>query len=193
MKNTILIILFLISSGTLNSDDHFRQNDYDPRTHEEIYFQNEYLSGEILSESDLKEQIVNYMSGNSQLSSGFNAKDKWESYNKWSCYNSDQTEISCIEGYNNEIIPSIKINLGNSYRDIDFDDEQTGESEKCEAIISEWKNLLEQESEFCVYAAYLQELNYETKERPHSLWMGLYFKTKNGIWKLIEAGHEFTE
>lgn len=179
-----LICSFFSISMSLNSDDRFRQADYEPRTHEEVYFSNEYLSEKVLTEEDLEYQEYQFINNESELSSGSNSLIQWKSFNKWSCYSSDVAEFSCTSGYKNVEIPTIHINLGYEYRDFDFDNELGDQEESCDVTISKWKILLEEKNEFCIYAAYLQELNYENKEKPHSLWLASDFKTESGVWKL---------
>ena len=122
------------------------------------------------------------------LSSSLDESPYWESFNEWHCYSTKNIRFECTElDYGLMHVPTIRIADSSDLYDYSMDPEPDLD---CEEILGEWKNLMEGERSFCVHAAYLQNLPYESYEaegiRHWSLWILEDIKTSKGYWKSVE-------
>jgi hypothetical protein len=121
----------------------------------------------VLDSSDYNWERVDAASGESALSApSIDGEPAWESYNQWQCFPSDGIEMQWHASHLYEF-------------SMDADPEP--DSDK---VIDDWKKLLEDEGAFCVYAAFLQKLDYLPKDPSleGSLWITNRLKTRKGYW-----------
>jgi hypothetical protein len=91
-----------------------------------------------------------------ELSAPLSESPRWESFNEWWCFSTQSLQLECTElDYGEMHVPTLRIaNAGHLF---DFSMERESEL-GCGKILEQWKDLLEGEDAFCVYAAYLQDL-----------------------------------
>jgi hypothetical protein len=139
----------------------------------------------VLDSSDYNWEHLDRATGESALS-GFlvESKPTWESYNQWQCFPSDGIEMQCAEAdYEGHVRRIPLIHVWHASHLYEFSMESEPEPD-CDQVVGHWKGLLTGEDAFCVYAAYLQELEYLPKDPSleGSLWIMNRLKTRKGYW-----------
>ncbi|MCB9026019.1 MAG: hypothetical protein H6625_06860 [Bdellovibrionaceae bacterium] len=106
------------------------------------------------------------------------------SYSMWKCFSVEGMTFTCTEHEMEEVIktPMIAVYDGDETLEIET---SPADGVHCENTLQIWRELLDEEDEFCVLAAYLQDLPHENYGGTHyrSLWILEVFKTKNGYWR----------
>ena len=113
----------------------------------------------------------------------------WESYAEWQCFPVNAIEVRYIknckpEGCNpktDQEIPSINAEYGGCFNEFDYDFES--ELTRRQETMKEWKDLLQNQTNICLYAAMLPAHVIDTSNPNQSFWTLYNVKTKNGIWK----------
>jgi len=171
MKKTVLIAIFFLFLGLRHSSS------YD-------------FSANILDGSDYLLEERDQM-GPRALGSLLNDGISWESFNHWQCFPTQNIEIECAEADYGKIvkIPNLSVFAGSRRIDFSMDPEPAPD---CEKIAKRWGDLLAGESEFCVYAAFLQTDGENPRvldEISNSLWIASRLKSMKGTWSAREAGN----
>lgn len=117
------------------------------------------------------------------LSSPLNAKEKFESYNEWHCFSTDSIELECTDiNYNDKDkqVPTIIAKTDTLIYNFDLSPEIDWD---CPEIIHTWNDLFEDERSICVYAAYLQDLEFDnSNSERNTLWYISRIKTSGDYW-----------
>jgi hypothetical protein len=110
------------------------------------------------------------------LGSAIGEEPYWESFNKWQCFSTNSAEAYCaIIGHGQLSAVSISA-VDDSGKRYELSDEPVS-NETCAQQLLDWQQLLEGEHGFCVYAAYLQNIDDN-----HELWIVSRLKTQKGVW-----------
>jgi hypothetical protein len=129
----------------------------------------------ILSEADLEQQEVESKT-RPALSAALTAEFYWQSFNKWLCFPSREAEFACSEtDFGKSLLPTIRI-AGSQGTRFDFDIDPEPDLD-CEETLNVWRELIANQQSFCVYAAYLQDLDDN-----HELWVIETVKSNRGVW-----------
>jgi hypothetical protein len=119
------------------------------------------------------------------LSSGNLSEQKWESFNTWICFPTDQIQLFCAEiDDSNDFVPTIEI--------YDFEGRNIQLSldppfhKTCNQILTEWTLLIKNKRHFCAFTAFLQnlELDDSKEQHPTELWIVDTLKTQSGYWQV---------
>jgi hypothetical protein len=122
------------------------------------------------------------------LSSAIDAKDYWESFNQWQCFDTGIVTLEFVSHLRSPDTvlketksPSIRVDLPNMTLDFDLEDERLDSDDFplfAERTAEQWKTLLKEEKFVCFYGAYLQRI-----EENHSYWLISKIKTGKGYWQ----------
>ncbi|MCB0408555.1 MAG: hypothetical protein KDD34_10140 [Bdellovibrionales bacterium] len=165
-KQVVLRLFFIILMGALNLSMIYK----------------EYDGNIFLTEEDLLiEEKSNYPK------SPINVQDSNEhfipSYNEWMCFSTENMTLTCSEHVFDEIkkVPMIASYKGNEAFEFE---PSSADAIPCEKTLETWVQLFEGQNEFCVLAAYLQELNSEDQRVGYgrTLWILDAIKTAHGYW-----------
>jgi hypothetical protein len=123
------------------------------------------------------------------LSSPIGETPAWEAYSEWQCFPANAIEVRYIkyckpEGCNSQTdydVPSINTEYGGHFYEFDYDFES--ELTRRQETIQEWKDLLRNQNNVCLYAAMLPAKVIDTDDPSQSFWTLYNVKTKIGIWK----------
>jgi hypothetical protein len=123
------------------------------------------------------------------LSSAIGQEPSWGSYAEWQCFPVNSIEVRYIkycqpEGCSAQTdydVPSISVQYGGHLYEFDYDFES--ELIRREETIQWWRNLVQNQSNICLYAAMLPTNIVDTGDPNQSFWTLYNVKTKNGIWK----------
>lgn len=137
----------------------------------------------LLNADDLELERVDREDG-PELSAPLNANPRWESFNEWQCFSTQDVQLECTELDSPEMrVPTIRVKSTMQFFDFSMDPEPDMD---CEYVIEKWKMLLETEDSFCTYAAYLQDIpsDHFVDEGVDSwtLWIVEQVKTTKGYW-----------
>ncbi len=110
------------------------------------------------------------------------------SYNEWMCFPvHESVTLTCTEHVMVKVVKTPMIAVYAAGEALEIETPPITDI-NCEETVKVWTELLEGQSNFCVLAAYLQNLPHEnygdTKNR--SLWILDAFKTGNGYWMVPE-------
>lgn len=115
------------------------------------------------------------------LSAPLSEVDYWESYNEWSCFSSEALEFTCAvinyEGWRQS--PVIVANREGHRFEYDLDPTFNWD---CEFTLGEWRRVIADSPEVCLFGAYLQPL-----EASGSLMVLSQIKSEHGYWKEFES------
>ncbi|MGZ3709705.1 MAG: hypothetical protein ACXWP5_11550 [Bdellovibrionota bacterium] len=138
---------------------------------------------DLLSGEDYAQEESDRTDGHA-LSSALDDENPWESFNKWQCFPADSAEITCATAeYNGpKDVPILTVSYGTHHYEFSMDPEPEPD---CAKVSAKWKNLLENQSSFCTYAAFLQysEDASGTPDKDESVWIINQLKTGKGYWK----------
>ncbi|MCB0392591.1 MAG: hypothetical protein KDD58_14980 [Bdellovibrionales bacterium] len=105
------------------------------------------------------------------------------SYNQWMCFPAEGISINCSEHEMGEVVKTPMIAVYDEDHLLEIETSVV-ENVECELVVELWNNLIEGQNEFCVLAAFLQDLipsSYQGKKK-RSLWILDAFYTVNGEW-----------
>ena len=123
---------------------------------------------EILSDDDF--EMAKIDNERPALSAGLHEDFYWESYIEFIC---GETNYGGIKN-----IPIILFDTKQRLFEFDLGPDYNWD---CELVIEEWKLLAQEEESFCIFGAYLEELN---EEGTYSLYYIEQIKTLKGYWKM---------
>ena len=108
----------------------------------------------------------------------------WESYNQWLCFPVESVEVTCLNAEYNGVVqvPTIHVVQAQHYFEISMDPDPKPD---CAVITHRWRELLQDQREFCVYAAPLQEYDGvlpDSRAKDGSVWIINRVKTASGYW-----------
>ena len=140
-----------------------------------------YAFTELISYEDIVFQEQFYARGEA-LSSSDDSEFKWESYNQWQCFKTDQLFFECVE-YDSEIfVPSISVETD---ADIFHFDVHVEDKLDCQQTINIWKKLFQFGPQACIFAANLPDVDFDVENgKPQSLWYIQRLKGVQGYWDL---------
>lgn len=110
------------------------------------------------------------------------AQKQWESFNQWKCFSTQNAQIVRVDvNYEGQIkrIPQIDIEFSDHLFQITLGGDT---NDDLDSVESDWKNLIAETKEFCVYSAFLQKLPDVTNRLTSSLWILERLKSRNGVW-----------
>jgi hypothetical protein len=140
---------------------------------------------ELLNDEDYRLQSEAFAAHDSALSAPLDGKTPyWESYDQWLCFPADKVEVTCLEAEYGGIVPvpAIHVVQTGHYYEITMDPDPKPD---CELVSRRWRELLDGESEFCAYAAPLQEhdaVPEDSGARDGSIWIVNRLKSSKGSW-----------
>jgi hypothetical protein len=113
---------------------------------------------DLLNEEDREFERADREDG-PELSAPLSENPRWESFNEWQCFSTQTLQLECTElDYGEMHVPTLRIaDAGHLF---DFSMERESDL-GCDKVLESWRNLLDGEDAFCVYAAYLQDLHAE--------------------------------
>jgi hypothetical protein len=117
------------------------------------------------------------------LSSSLNAKEKWESYNEWRCFPIRAIELTCneIDAGDGDWRKSPMIIATIEHRHFEYDLDPTTPWD-CEFTLNEWREVIGDSAEICLFAARLQPL-----DDGGSLWVLDRIKSERSSWAEYES------
>jgi hypothetical protein len=136
---------------------------------------------DILSDADLAMEQMQSDSGPA-LSSALDQEPYWESYNEWKCFRTNGIELLyCAEiDDGRSQLPTLRVSdEGATLYELSLDPEP---GLSCEVSLNQWRELVRDQHNFCVFAAYLQDINHG-----HELWIIDTLKSLRGSWKWQNA------
>jgi len=144
-------------------------------------YSNPYL--ELLTSGDWEFEKADRDDG-SALSSPIGQSPRWESFNEWQCFSTQNIHLECTELDDGSIqVPTLRVGRAGHILDFSMDPEPSFD---CEQVRMDLIDLLDQEDSFCVYAAHLQEHPSENFGDPDviswNLWIMSQVKTQKGYW-----------
>jgi hypothetical protein len=108
----------------------------------------------LLSAEDYKLESTLQEEGRPALSSAITAKDQWESYDEWRCFPKGDVELMCVEiEYGGWRKSPLLIADGDDHR-FEYDLDPTFKWD-CEFTLNEWRRVIGDSSEVCLFGAYL--------------------------------------
>ncbi len=119
------------------------------------------------------------------LSSATNDPKQWETYNQWMCFDTSQIQLDSIDiksDANWRPWPQITVTTVGQRFNIS---PETDLNINTEETLKNWRALLNDSKEICLYAAFLQYLDED--EMPDSLWVLEDVKTENGYWHVNDS------
>ena len=124
------------------------------------------------------------LSSGPALSGPLDGSPYWSSYNQWLCFPTTNLDTECLETEfeDRRKIPALHITEGAHFFEFSLD---PNPAPNCEKITKRWRALLRNESEFCVYAAPLQEFDTKASDvrgESGSVWIMRQLKTAKGYW-----------
>lgn len=134
----------------------------------------------LLSQDDMALEENDYRSGPALLSSS-EVEERWESYNKWLCFDKDVISVTHVEiKYEGKIksMPQINAWTPEHFLEISLSAETEDDNDQ---IFSKWMHLIEKANQVCIYAAHLQRLP-SLENTQSSLWVISKLKTESGYW-----------
>lgn len=102
------------------------------------------------------------------------------SYNEWLCFSTEGLTLTCSEHEMDELIKTPMIASYAGTNAFEMEPSPT-DGVDCEQTLEIWKNLLDEEENFCVLGSYLQDLPTGGSEK-RSLWVLEALKTERGYW-----------
>jgi len=142
---------------------------------------------DILSEADLAQEEIE-STAHPALSAAYDEEPYWQSFNKWMCFPAEAVQTYCAEiDYGQSYLPTFRVS-DDKHHFYEFDLDPTPNL-NCDETLSQWRELLENQRSFCVYAAYLQDLDDERE-----LWVVDTIKSSRGLWSIrSNVGGDSTE
>lgn len=135
----------------------------------------------LLKTEDRELEVSAYEEGRSALSSEVDAEEPWESYDEWRCFPNRSIKLTCTEIKYGRWRKSPVIVASYDGHRFEYDVDPTFRW-NCEFTLSEWRRVIGNSSEVCLFGAYLQPLGGEA-----SLWVLSRFKSENGYWIEYES------
>lgn len=128
----------------------------------------------ILSENDL--QLESLESTRPALSAALGSEPYWRSFNEWHCFSTKIVQPYCAETDDGKSqIPTLRVSDGDGkLYEFSLDPEP---GINCGEILNAWVALLSNQRGFCVYSAYLQDIDDN-----HELWVVDKVKSYSGYW-----------
>ena|SRR3989344_7628624 len=136
----------------------------------------------ILSEDDYQLQIKE--SFEPIMTSATNDIVQWESYNQWSCFPAYTVNYECVVYDDSVKIPNLHVTSNNHTYQFDVSIPDKEYISECNDVLVEWKNLIKDSKEICMFAAYMPAVQEEDYPSNWSLWYVVKIKTENGYWKI---------
>lgn len=140
-------------------------------------------SWELLTEDDFRDTEQDAASGPA-IEGPLGVEPHWESYDQWRCFSTDRAEVRCADTDYDGIVPVPSLSVVEGDVIYDFGMEPTPRPD-CDAITAQWRELLEGEPYFCVYAAFLQTFkgdHFGQGGGDDELWIVGRLRTRKGQW-----------
>lgn len=112
-----------------------------------------------------------------------NEEPPWESFNKWMCFSSESTTPYCADIDDGRAqLPILQVAQNEKLYNLDIDPQP---DLNCETVLNQWIELLQNQKGFCVFAAYLQNI-----DENHELWVIDTIKSGIGTWDYSSLDQE---
>jgi hypothetical protein len=101
---------------------------------------------------------------------------------RWQCFPTSGVEFQCAEAQYEGLrrVPLFHVEYASHLYEFSM---ETDPAPDCDKVLNDWKKLFKGEDAFCVYAAYLQKLEFQPKDGiDGSVWMINRLKTRKGYW-----------
>lgn len=122
------------------------------------------------------------------LSAPLDALPRWESFNNWFCFSTENIQLECTEILDtHEFVPTVSVTRDSIRFDFSLDAEPVVD---CANVKANWEYLLQDQPSFCVFAAFLQnsppdDLGIDAIKN-WSIWITRTIKSKKGYWDAYE-------
>lgn len=129
----------------------------------------------LLSKEDLELEKADRLNGPA-LQSALDSSEPWGSYNQWLCFSSQQVSVDVVETTYDDKIEQVPV-LYASLPRYQFEITISSEIDNPDRVVDKWRDLLDETSNICAYAAFLQNLG------SRSLWIISKLKSEKGVWE----------
>lgn len=137
---------------------------------------------DLLSIDDQEKEVADH-DGTPALSSPLNETPQWKSFNTWNCFETNNISLELTEIDEGSMkVPTLLISSDRIQYEFSLDPEPDLDSER---ILRRWAELLDGQASFCVYAAFLPDLDATPAGAPKSenqAWVVNQLKTGRGTW-----------